>query len=312
MRNIEKKELAPIALFVYNRLSHVQKVIDALKKCDLASESIIYIFSDGPRLGDVDNVDNVRRYLAEIEGFQKIEIINRKENWGVEKSIIEGISYVMNLHKCAIILEDDTVVSKGFLKYMNKALCLYENTKQVFYISGYSYLRKPVVDLPQCMFFRMPSTWGWATWNDRWEKFHNNNFDVENILKNKTVLKKFTFDYANTDWAITLCSQYREQEYTWDVWWHVITFINDGLVLVPNKSLVSNIGMDGSGVHHKGGNPYEVGGFDDQHKITKFPLKICEDRHYKRRIVKILKKQRNAKILGLLYLWRYVRSGVKS
>ena len=287
----------------------MQGVIEALKKCELANESIIYIFSDGPRPGDEYMVETVRSYLQGLEGFKKIRIIERKENWGVEKSEIEGISYIMSLYKRAIILEDDTIVSKGFLKYMNEALDLYEEAKQVFYIAGYSYLKEPVNELPQCMFLRMPATWGWATWDDRWQKFNDYNFNVEKILNNKLAIKKFTFDYANTDWAITLCNQYREKKYTWDVWWHLVTFFNNGLVLIPNKSLVSNIGMDGSGVHQKGGNPYEEGTFDDEYAITDFPLEVKEKRSYRRKFVKLLKIQRSTSIFGILYLWKYIKNG---
>ena len=62
----------------------------------MANESIIYIFSDGPRPGDECMVETVRSYLQGLEGFKKIKIIERKENWGVEKSEIEGMSYKKN------------------------------------------------------------------------------------------------------------------------------------------------------------------------------------------------------------------------
>ncbi|MDR2521309.1 MAG: hypothetical protein LBC72_01970, partial [Spirochaetaceae bacterium] len=44
-----KTELAPVVLFVYNRPEHTLQTLEALKKNTLASESILYIFADGPK-----------------------------------------------------------------------------------------------------------------------------------------------------------------------------------------------------------------------------------------------------------------------
>jgi len=52
---------APIVLFVYNRPIHTQKTIDALTNNDLAKDSALFIFSDGPKPGAEAAVEQVRR-----------------------------------------------------------------------------------------------------------------------------------------------------------------------------------------------------------------------------------------------------------
>jgi hypothetical protein len=42
-----KGNLAPIALFVYNRLEHTKKTLETLKRNILAEKSELYVFSDG-------------------------------------------------------------------------------------------------------------------------------------------------------------------------------------------------------------------------------------------------------------------------
>ena len=41
--------LAPIALFVYNRPEHTLKTLEALAQNDLASQSELFVFCDGPK-----------------------------------------------------------------------------------------------------------------------------------------------------------------------------------------------------------------------------------------------------------------------
>ena len=86
------QQLAPIVLFVYNRPWHTKKTIEALKNNDLAKQSILYIFSDGAKChSDERAVNEVRNYIQNINGFRDIIISQRQENYGLAKSVIEGV-----------------------------------------------------------------------------------------------------------------------------------------------------------------------------------------------------------------------------
>ena len=74
------KNLAPIALFTYNRINTLEQCINCLKKNDLAKQSTLYIFSDGPKdISQKKNVDKVRIFLKKIKGFKKKIIIIKKK-----------------------------------------------------------------------------------------------------------------------------------------------------------------------------------------------------------------------------------------
>ena len=89
------KTYAPIALFVYNRFSHVKKVIGAIKKNSLAKKSKIYIFSDFSKsYKDQIKINEIRGYIKKIKGFKKLKIIERKKNYGTSKNIITGLNYI--------------------------------------------------------------------------------------------------------------------------------------------------------------------------------------------------------------------------
>lgn len=131
---------SPIVLFAYNRINHIQQVIKALLRNEYASDSDLIIYSDASKNDNtVQEVQCVRQYLSTVSGFKSVKVIERLENFGLAKNIIDGVTSVINQYGKVIVLEDDLVVSPYFLKYMNEALDFYEKEEQVISIHGYIY-----------------------------------------------------------------------------------------------------------------------------------------------------------------------------
>src|SRR5690349_12825151 len=87
------QNIAPIALFVYNRPEHTRRTLKFLQQNLLADESRLFIFSDGPKSKkDQQAVEAVRDLIQNAEGFKSVEVVIRKENMGLAESIIEGVS----------------------------------------------------------------------------------------------------------------------------------------------------------------------------------------------------------------------------
>lgn len=242
---------APIVMFVYKRLTHVKRVVDSIMRNPESAESEIYFFSDAAK--DTQSkcaVEEVREYLKKITGFKEVHIIERKINYGIEKSEQEGITQVINKHGKAIILEDDIEVSDYFLHYMNAALEKYKYDERVFSVTGYSFIKEKNIKekYPEFSFVSLTSVWGWATWRDRWEK------KVDGITKRDVVELIFSnkcrkFNYKG-NYVTMLIDMYLNNYITWDVIWYWSAFKEGGLTLVPTKTMVNNIGMDGTGVHY--------------------------------------------------------------
>ena len=169
------KNLSPIVLFVYNRLEHTKRTVGALKKNKLAKESQLYIFSDAPKNDEaVPMVKQVRKFIKKVDGFKKVEIIERNKNFGLANSIITGVTEVINKHGKVIVLEDDIVTSPAFLVYINRLLEVYKNNKKIYAITGYnqpSRIMKIPKDYPYDVYFHpRAASWSWGTWKDRWNK----------------------------------------------------------------------------------------------------------------------------------------------
>jgi len=241
--------LAPICLFVYNRLHHTQKCIESLKNNDLASKSDLFIFSDGPKKNE-DNIKitEIREYLKTIKYFNSITIIERNKNIGLAKNIIDGVTRVLNKYGKAIILEDDLITSPFFLTYMNEYLEIYKNDNNVASIHGYVYPLKNQNKLPETFFIKGADCWGWATWKRAWKYFENDGTKLLLELKNKKLQKEFNFN--NTyPYTRMLKEQTLGLNNSWAIRWYASAFINNMLTLYPRYSLIQNIGMDNSGTH---------------------------------------------------------------
>src|SRR5580698_12901 len=100
------QNLAPIALFVYNRPDHTRRTLSYLQKNLLAEESRLFIFSDGAKTdADKPKVEQVRQLLTEISGFKSVKIFNSKQNKGLANSIIEGVTKLVDEYGKVIVFE---------------------------------------------------------------------------------------------------------------------------------------------------------------------------------------------------------------
>jgi hypothetical protein len=238
--------LAPIALFAYNRPSHLKETIESLKKNTLAKESILYIFSDGfKNQNDKTDVNLVREYLKTINGFKEVIIIENLINKGLAINIKEGVDNVLEKFDKIIVLEDDLLTSINFLTFMNTALEIYENDIKVCQVNGYSYFEKYIkkFKLPNNFFIKGADCLGWATWKRAWCNYHNDSKYLYFEIKRKKLFKEFNRNNSY-DFVSMLQHQFSFKNTSWAINWYAICFLNNQYTLYPSKSLVFHIGND--------------------------------------------------------------------
>ena len=238
-------KLAPIALFVYNRPQHTRQTVESLKQNELASQSDLFVFSDGPKsFGDRAKVDEVRKYIHRIDGFRNLNITEHPDNLGLAESVIAGVTEIVNKYGWIIVLEDDLVTSPFFLRYMNDALKLYEHEKNVISVQGYIF---PVSEtLPTTFFLPWTGCLGWGTWKRGWNLFEENGSKLLGELKRKGLEREFDIDGA-CRYLRMLKDQIAGRNSSWAIRWYASAFLSDRLNLFPSASLVHHIGSDGSG-----------------------------------------------------------------
>lgn len=264
---------APIALFVYNRPEHTRRTLKFLQQNLLADESRLYVFSDAAKSkSDEVVVNEVRELIKTITGFKSIKIIERKENLGLANSLISGVSQLIKDYGKAIVFEDDLLSSPYTLKYFNDALKHYETEKKVMHISGYMYPLAGADKLPDTFLYRAAHSWGWATWERAWVNF---NPDIDDLMQHftKEKIKAFSIDGTMNFWKQMLEFK-KGRNNSWAIRWYASIFLKDGLTLNPSKSLIHNIGHDGTGVHSNIEKTYSV--IINKQHIEFFPSEIKE------------------------------------
>lgn len=272
---------APIAFFVYNRLSHTKKVIKSLKENKLSKYTTIYIFSDGPKnKSDVSKIITIRKFLKKINFFKKIIFKFNKKNLGLSRSFISGISYVLKKNDKIVVLEDDNEVSKYFLNYMNDGLLIYNQDKKVCSISGYSYPIKYTGKF-QTFFIKGADTWGWGTWKRAWKNFDKNGKRLLNQIKSSGKEYEFNF-FGSIDLTKMLDEQIKNKNDSYTVRWVAYNYLKNRYTLYPSKSFVKNIGNEGSGQHGLKSNIYDVNLIKYYKKINK--IKVDENSYFKEKI----------------------------
>jgi len=245
---------APILLFVYNRPEHVRRNIQALLKNELAAESELFIYSDAAKDETSQaTVKEVRAFIRSIQGFKKITITERTENWGLARSIIDGVTTLINRYGRVIVLEDDLVVAPHFLQFMNDALETYRDEERVGHIQACDFTHDP--SLPDTFLIKWTGSWGWGTWDRAWKHFNADGKALLTELESRKLT--YTFDF-NGKYGYTrmLRRQIEGKNNSWAIRWNASLFLKGILSLNVGKSLVQNEGFDGSGTNCGGGGLY--------------------------------------------------------
>lgn len=244
-------QYSPVIVFAFNRVNPLKACIAALQENSESLNSDLIVYVDGPRAdkeGEDEKVKAVWEYVKGITGFKSLTFHFSEKNLGLGPSVISGVTNVINQYGRAIIVEDDLIVGKNFLSFMNQGLDRYENNPNVYSVCGYTNLVKIPKDYSYDAYFCVrSSSWGWATWRDRWNSVDWELKDWRIVERNAKAFNRWGgsdcwkmlrdwHDGKNMSWAIRFCYS---------------QFTQDRMALFPIISHVVNDGFDGEGTNCK-------------------------------------------------------------
>lgn len=251
------REPAPVAVFAYRRPQHLARTLESLAACPEASGTSVTVFADGPRsASDASLVAEVRQVARQATGFAAVRLVERPANLGLARNITSGVTEMLESNDRVIVVEDDLVVSLDFLAFMNAGLQIYADDEQVASIHGYMYPTREA--LPQSFFLRGADCWGWATWRRGWAVYSADGAGLLEQLERRGLTGAFDLDGA-FPYTQMLRDQVQGRNDSWAIRWHAAAFLADRLTLYPGRSLVRNIGLDGSGTHSSDPRGLETG-----------------------------------------------------
>ncbi len=265
---------APIILFAFNRLEPLKACIASLRSNSESSDSDLIVYVDGPRAdkeGEREKVSEVREYVKTVTGFKSLTCHFSEVNKKLGPSIIAGVTAVMADYGRAIVLEDDIVVSKNYLSFMNQCLALYQDNKEVFSVCGYSIKLKVPTDYAYDVYFGPRSnSWGWATWKDRWEKCDWTLEDWSAVKKNARAFNR----WGGSNCFSLLSGWKKGKNQSWAIRFCYSQFINKAVALFPVVSHVDNEGFDGNGTNCQKFNRYSFEFDTTSNKVFRLPASV--------------------------------------
>lgn len=242
---------APIIIFAFNRLEPLKATVASVLRNSEAAECDLFIFVDGARPhkeGEGEKVRGVREYVKTIQGFKSVTTCFSEANKGLGPSIIAGVTEVINRYGRAIVLEDDLILSENCLSFMNQGLDRYEMESKVFSVCGYTNKIKVPMDYEYDSYFcTRSSSWGWATWADRWNSVDWELKDWEKYLPMKHAFNK----WGGSDCFGMLQGWKEGRNKSWAIRFCFAQFLQDKLSLFPVVSKINNNGFDGEGTNCK-------------------------------------------------------------
>ena len=243
--------LAPIIVFAFNRPEALRNTIHSLLRNTEAQESELYVFVDGARPdkpGETEKVKDVQEYVKSIKGFKNVHYTFSERNKGLGASIIQGVTAVINQYGKVIVLEDDLVFSENFLAFMNEGLRRYERESRVFSVCGYgNKVKVPDGYAGDAYFCARSSSWGWATWADRWNSV---DWELKDWDKYARMRKAFN-RWGGSDCFGMLKDWKQGKNQSWAIRFCFSQFLQDKWSLFPVTSKVRNDGFDGMGTNCK-------------------------------------------------------------
>lgn len=277
--------LAPLALFAYRRPDHTRRLLQSLLANPEIAGTPVVAFLDGPRdPGEADAVAATREVIRSA-GIPQLTLVERSQNLGLARSIIEGVTRVCSDHGRVIVLEDDLVISPTFLEYMNVALSRFQEAAKVYSISAFMY----PVDLrihTDAVFLPFISSWGWATWQRAWQTFDIAASGYAALKTDRSLQRRFDLN-GHYPFFDMLEAQQTGGNDSWAVRWYLSVFLRGGLSLFPVRSLVENQGFGAGGTHCLGDTPSHVKAVANPLHVRTFPDVMLDEEVF-RRVIKFM------------------------
>lgn len=239
-----------VLFLVFNRPDTTKKVFNSIR---IAKPPRLYIAADGPRLnklGEVDQVEQVRQIVKDIDWPCEVKTLFREENLGCKLAVSSAIDWFFKNEDMGIILEDDCMPDLSFFIFCQELLERYKNEPRIGMISGDNFQLGNKKNMHSYYFTKYTHIWGWATWRDRWLNSYDVNIsDWPNIRGQKSFEEIVDNKDEVSYWSHIFDRVHSGDIDTWDYQWALANLIKRRLNIMPEVNLISNIGFDENATH---------------------------------------------------------------
>ena len=236
----------PIVLIIFNRPDLTEKVFKEIRK--LRPKRLLVI-ADGcrPDKQGEKEMCEASRALIDASVDWECEVLKNYSdvNLGSGRRIASGLDWAFSMVEEAIILEDDCLPHPSFFSFCQGLLKRYKDDERIMMISGTNYFGSWIPNNQSYHFSHFAGNWGCATWRRAWRYF---DFDFEGL--SQAIDANFTRNIFQENghclyWEELFQESQKDKDHfnAWDYQWLFARWIQNGLGIVPNRNLISNLGF---------------------------------------------------------------------
>jgi hypothetical protein len=239
----------PVVFLIFKRPDTTAKVFAEIAR---ARPTRLLVVADGPRPGRPDEAEQcaaARAIIEQVDWPCEVQTNYAETNMGLRRRVSSGITWAFEQVDEAIILEDDCVPHPTFFRFCEELLERYRDDERVMHIGGdnFQYGRKRTSY--SYYFSLFTHCWGWATWKRAWQHYDGNMQQWPEI-RDGGWLNDVVHDRAAVAyWTHIFQSTYEENINSWAYRWNFSCWMQNGLCVLPQVNLVTNIGFGEAATH---------------------------------------------------------------
>ncbi|HBY56714.1 MAG TPA: hypothetical protein DEG96_02450 [Candidatus Atribacteria bacterium] len=241
--------ITPVLFLIFNRPDTTQKVFDAIKQ---AKPKQLFVAADGPREdkeGEKEKCKQTRKIIEQVDWDCEVKTLFRDKNLGCKIAVSSAIDWFFENVEEGIILEDDCLPSQSFFWFCQELLEYYRKDTRIMMISGNNFQFGKIRGEGTYYFSKYAHIWGWATWRRTWKCYDVDIKSFDEFKRENQIKNIFRIKQQQKYWMNVFQKVYNNKINTWDYQWAYTCFINNGLCIMPNVNLVSNIGFNRDSLH---------------------------------------------------------------
>lgn len=241
--------LPPVALLIFNRPDSTAKVFAEIAR---AKPERLLVIADGARSEEeAERCAAARQIVGQVDWPCEVLTNFSEVNLGCKRRVASGLNWVFENCEQAIILEDDCLPHPAFFRYCAELLEKYKDDERLMMISGNNFQFGQRRGDFSYYFSYYAHIWGWASWRRAWQHYDLQMSRWQDV-RSTTWLDEFLGNRAAAEhWQVVLDKCFAGEIDTWDLQWVLTCWLHNGLTILPNCNLVSNIGFDAQATHTK-------------------------------------------------------------
>jgi len=254
MNYVQLLTKTPIVFLVFNRPDTTIRVFEGIRR---ARPAKLFVVADGPRAdrpGEAEKCRVVRAIIDTVDWPCEVLKNFSDVNLGCKRRVSGGLNWVFEQVEEAIILEDDCLPHPTFFRFCKELLDKYRDDERVMHISGDNFQFERVRGDGSYYFSRYNHIWGWATWKRAWAHYDVKMKMWPKFLKQQQIANVFENRSIQRYWLKCFQAVYEGKIDTWDYQWLYAIWSQNGLTVLPNVNLISNIGFGEDATHTTGKN----------------------------------------------------------